>query len=96
MLLGQVELHDEHAAIAPECLQHPGWLVCTVNCGSGEIQKELDEAILRQLKEEKRARLELEQLAAEQVEKKRVEQLKKLEDKWESIAMAERKLALKK
>ena len=48
---------------------------------------------MRQLEEEKRARLEQEQLVAEQVEKERVEQLKKLEDKWASIAAAE---ALKK
>ena len=41
-----------------------------------QIQKESDEAISRQLEEEKRARLEQEQLVAEQVEKERVEQLK--------------------
>ena len=61
-----------------------------------QIQKESDEAMLRQLEEEKRARLEQEQLVAEQVEKERVEQLKKLEDKWASITAAERELALKK
>ena len=61
-----------------------------------QIQKESDEAISRQLEEEKRARLEQEQLVAEQVEKERVEQLKKLEDKWASITAAERELALKK
>ena len=61
-----------------------------------QLQKELDEAILRQLEEEKRARLEQEQLAAEKAEKERVEQLKKLEDEWASIAVAERELALKK
>ena len=61
-----------------------------------QIQKESDEAILGQLKEEKRAMLEQEQLAAEQVEKERVEQLKKLEYEWVSITVAERKLALKK
>ena len=53
-----------------------------------QIQKELDEAISRQLKEEKRVRLEQEQLVAEQAEKERVEQLKKLEDEWASIAVA--------
>ena len=36
-LLGQVELCDEHAARAPECLQHSGWVVCTVNFGHGEM-----------------------------------------------------------
>ena len=36
-LLGQVELCDEYTARAPECLQHPGWVVCTVNCGCGEM-----------------------------------------------------------
>ena len=35
-------------------------------------------------------------MAAEQVEKERVEQLKKLEDEQASIAVAERELALKK
>ena len=34
-----------------------------------QLQKESDEAISRQLEEEKRVRLEQEQLAAEQVEK---------------------------
>ena len=37
-----------------------------------QLQKESDEAISRQLEEEKRVRLEQEQLAAEQVEKERV------------------------
>ena len=60
-----------------------------------QIQKELDEGISRQL-EEKRVRLEQEQLAAEQAEKERVEQLKRLEDEWVSITAAERELALKK
>ena len=60
-----------------------------------QLQKESDEAILRQF-EEKRARLEQEQLVAEQVEKERVEQLKKLEDEQALIAAAERELALKK
>ena len=61
-----------------------------------QLQKELDEAISRQLEEKKRARLEQEWLAAEQVEKERVEQLKKLENEQASIAAAERELALKK
>ena len=60
-----------------------------------QLQKESDEAILRQF-EEKRVRLEQEQLVAEQVEKERVEQLKKLEDEQAVIAAAERELALKK
>ena len=61
-----------------------------------QLQKESDEAISRQLEEEKRVRLEQEQLAAEKAEKERVEQLKKLEDERALIAAAERELALKK
>ena len=41
-------------------------------------------------------RLKQERSVAEQVEKKWAEQLKKLEDKQASIAVAERELALKK
>ena len=61
-----------------------------------QLQKESDEVISRQLEEEKRVRLEQEQLAAEKAEKERVEQLKKLEDERALIAVAERELALKK
>ena len=61
-----------------------------------QVQKESDEALAMQVKEEKRAVLEPKCLATEEAEKQRQEQQKKLADDWASIAAAERDLALKK
>ena len=61
-----------------------------------QVQKELNEALVRQVEEEKLAVLEQECLAAEEAEKQRQEQQKKLADEWASIAAVERDLALKK
>ena len=61
-----------------------------------QVQKESDEALARQVEEEKWAVLEWEHLATEEAEKQRQEQQKKLADEWASIAAAERDLVLKK